>query len=371
MEDNKIKIMLSGYFGYDNAGDEAILSSVIQAIRTVAEEPVTFVVLSGNPEQTENVHRVKAIHRTDLKTIWAELKDTAIFISGGGSLLQDKTSPRTIPYYLAMIHLAQLAHVPVAVYAQGIGPVQRKIFHKWIATTLKRVQYISVRDPKSKALLVDWKLPEQKVAQVVDPVLLMSTDGIESATRLLARENITLNAPPIMFSIRQWAEGDQDLKVVAQTCDALIEQGEEVLMVPMHYPEDAQVACEILSYMNHRAHILQEPYTPQELSQIVSAGKLMVGMRLHALIFATAQDVPCLGLSYDPKIDAFMNMLGQDPIARAGHLAHPALLEAIEEAIDGLPDLEQKTQAKAKQLRDQALIPAKQVVKMLNSHSVK
>lgn len=357
-------IMLSGYYGFDNAGDEAILSAMIQTFRQL-DPDITISVLSRNPPKTEKRYGVQAVQRTDVKAIVRQLKHTDLFISGGGSLLQDQTGALTIPYYLGMIHLARLSKVPFAIYAQGIGPVRRKAYHKWIAHLFKKAEYISVRDPQSKGLLVQWGVPKDKIDQVVDPVFLLEATPEENAQQWLEQEQISLRQKPILFSVRNWPAGEHDLKRYALLCDKLIEDGEEVLLLPMHYPNDAETAAEIMSLMKNKVHLLQREYTPEQLFQLVSQGKLMVGMRLHALIFAAAQQIPCIGISYDPKIDAFMQLMGEKPAAYSGQLDVDVLYTKIKADLERYEEVQKRIAQAAQRLRQDALKPAQQMIRLL------
>ncbi|GAA0355818.1 polysaccharide pyruvyl transferase CsaB [Bacillus horti] len=363
------RIMLSGYYGFNNAGDEAILLSILQSIRSL-DEHVEFIVLSGNPAKTAEQYGVHAISRTDVMEIWRCLKNVDLFISGGGSLLQDKTGTFTIPYYLGVVQLAQWAKVPVAIYAQGIGPVYRSLFQKWIKAVFKKAQYISVRDPSSKKLLESWKLPSEKIDQVIDPVFVLQSDESERVTELLSKESITLKQKPIIFAIRHWSEGKDDILQIAKVCDQLVQDGEEVLLLPMHYPDDAEAACDIMANMTQPVHLLQREYTPQQLIDIVSSGKLMVGMRLHALIFAAARHVPCIGISYDPKIDAFMHLLEDQSTSVSGQISADLLYAKIKDDLTHYQQRQEQTASIAKKLLEQAKKPAREALKLIQQGSV-
>ena len=54
---------------------------------------------------------------------------------------------------------------------------------------------------------------------------------------------------------------------------------------------------------------------------------LLIGIRLHALIFAALMHVPFIGISYDPKITSFLHMIGQEPIGTMTHLREEALYQ--------------------------------------------
>ena len=82
-----IKLMISGYYGFNNCGDEAILKSMVRAFKEKIPQ-IKIVVLSQNPVQTYQTYQVKAINRLHLISILNCLRDTNLFISGGGGLLQ-------------------------------------------------------------------------------------------------------------------------------------------------------------------------------------------------------------------------------------------------------------------------------------------
>jgi polysaccharide pyruvyl transferase CsaB len=357
------RVMMSGYFGFENAGDEAICAAIIGTLREL-DPTLTFVVLSGNPEKTRQKYGVEAIPRMDLRQVYRELKLTDLFISGGGSLLQDKTGNLTVPYYLTMIHMAKWAKVPVAIYAQGIGPVDRPLFKRWIGKLFKKLDYVSVRDQESKQLLIDWTVPADKIDEVVDPVFLLQSEGQEAGKRLLLNEGISFSKAPILFSVRRWKEGEGDFKTLAKLCDRLTQQGEEVLFIPFHYPDDLEASIEVVSLMEKPAQVLQHNYQPAELMDIVANGRAMVGMRLHALIFAAARDVPCVGISYDPKIDSFLTQMDQKPAGYSGKLSLAELEVAVARVMQVDP-LSADWSQRSRRLRLLAKQPAEQVTRLL------
>ncbi|HKL12509.1 MAG TPA: polysaccharide pyruvyl transferase family protein, partial [Halanaerobiales bacterium] len=114
------RILLSGYFGFNNLGDEAILASMIDMIREETED-IKLIVLTNKPEETKVKYNTETIYRYDIFKIAAKMRQSDIFISGGGSLLQDVTSLRSVPYYLGLIWLAQFFNLKTVFFAQGVG----------------------------------------------------------------------------------------------------------------------------------------------------------------------------------------------------------------------------------------------------------
>lgn len=168
------KIIISGYYGFRNSGDEAVLQSILNALRKQSEAAgitLTPVVLSIDPEWTTVTYGVESVHRMKLGEVRKAISESSGLISGGGSLLQDVTSSKTIPYYLAILKLAQWMGKPTFIYAQGVGPVNRKLFHPLIKSVFRKCAYVSVRDEQSRLLLQSMGLDTSKIDVVPDPVM--------------------------------------------------------------------------------------------------------------------------------------------------------------------------------------------------------
>ena len=116
------KIVISGYYGFSNAGDEAMLSSLIASLKRTSPQ-VEITVISGNPARTRRNHGVYAVHRFNPYAVIRAIKHCTMVISGGGSLLQNVTSSRSLYYYLAIMEIALYFHKPLMLYGQGIGPI--------------------------------------------------------------------------------------------------------------------------------------------------------------------------------------------------------------------------------------------------------
>jgi polysaccharide pyruvyl transferase CsaB len=305
-KETTMKIVLSGYYGFDNAGDEAILSSIIELILE-EEKKAVITVLSNNPQRTEKDLPVNAVNRWNIKEILTALSGADRLISGGGSLFQDITGPRSIVYYSGVIWAAKLMRVPVSVFAQGVGPLRSKRSRYLTAKTMNQAEKISVRDNTSKKLLQNIGV-KKTIKIVPDPVLSMEINSAHSLDK----------EAPITVSIRDWKDGKNHLKKVAQTLDKLLNKGEQIVLVPMHGEDDAKTAAQVISYLEvteRGGAVISEYDAPvKEKMRIIAESKHLIGMRLHALIFAAAADVPFTAVSYDPKIESFAQLCGQEAV---------------------------------------------------------
>ena len=149
------RVVISGYYGFANAGDEAMLAAIVGSLKDIIPD-VDITVITGNCRMTRENHKVQAVHRLNFFAIAAAIRRCDILISGGGSLLQDVTSARSLRYYLWIMKIALFFKKPVMLYAQGIGPVRGIKARKAVQKVLQQVAVIGVRDRESKAELSDW-----------------------------------------------------------------------------------------------------------------------------------------------------------------------------------------------------------------------
>lgn len=308
-----MKILLSGYYGFDNAGDDAVLFAIVQALREIIPD-VDITVLSNQSEKTAQQFGVKAVDRWGKTSLPKAIKDCDVLISGGGSLLQDVTSKNGILYYLGVIKLAQMMRKKVIVYAQGIGPVNEPRNRALVAKILNKVQAITVRDFDSRRELMEMGV-YREIMVAVDPVLGISADSIDEAQGLQllrgAEAGYIDGKKTLMVAARNWKHSDRFFKEIAESCDAMAEQGWQVVFVPFHYPEDVEAGRNIASLMKRDAVVLSGNYSPQETMAVLKNADLIMGMRLHSLIMGAALLKPMVGLSYDPKVTSFMQLLRQ------------------------------------------------------------
>lgn len=294
-----MRVVISGYYGYDNVGDEAILFSIIQALRK-QHSSVSVTVLSNNPEKTAKTYGVQAVNRWKLKEIYQALSIADGFISGGGSLLQDKTSGRTIPYYTTIIQMAKRLRVPTFIYAQGMGPIDKRIGRFLTKAALKNT-FITVRDQESKQLLEEIGLT-QEISLVPDPVL-----GIDIGALPEVKDT---EVKRISVSVREWKTEISFLEHMAKGLDALAKRGYEIDFIPMHGEHDAVTSRFVKELMKEKATIAPADLSIDEKIKRIGVSDVLVGMRLHALIFAAVTNTPYVPVSYDPKIDSFARISG-------------------------------------------------------------
>lgn len=291
----------------------------------------TLTVLSADPEQTSRVHQVPAIPRTDLRAITRALRRCDLFLSGGGSLIQDATSARSLLYYLGLLALARRLAGGVMIYAQGLGPLRRPWARRAAAWVLDRTDLITVRDGDARRLLADLGVRRPPVHLVADPAFALEPAPPESAEAALAEAGVPRGAPRIGLALRPWGTGDVVAPVV-EAMQALGDAGAAFALLPMHPRVDLPVCEDAARRLGARAGVVRAALTPGEMMAVIGAMDLLIGARLHALIFAIATGVPPVGLSYDPKVAGLFAEAGLDTLLPLEGLTAPRLAATIASA---------------------------------------
>ena len=296
------RILISGYYGYFNTGDEAVLAVLLSSLRESGNNNVT--VLSATPTATRQMHGVDSCSRFGIISLIKSIRNCDVLISGGGGLLQDATSSRSLYYYLLLMGMALLGGKKVMLYANGIGPVNRKINRRLVAYIVKKASVITVRDAFSRQELVDIGVPENKVVQAADPALLLgSIVPVGTSTSANGR---------VAVALRHWPAFRSSENILVALCDRMVElSGQPVVFVPMQYPHDIEFSRIIISKMRHNAEIIEDMQKPADIYGFLRNTEFVVAMRLHALIFAATAGVPVLGIAYDPKVESFLNQISQ------------------------------------------------------------
>ncbi|QDL07063.1 polysaccharide pyruvyl transferase CsaB [Brasilonema octagenarum UFV-E1] len=287
-----MRVLLSGYYGKGNGGDEALLATLLQML----PPSVTPVVLSGNPEETNSRYGVEACDRMAPFTVLQALRSCDAFIWGGGSLIQDTTSAVSPFYYGLIMTLAQKMGLKTIAWGQGIGPLRRSVT-RWLAQqNFGGCTKVSVRDRASAALLTDWQIP---FILAPDPVWALQSKPVPGLWDLPApRVAVTLRNHPQLTQTRlaNLTRALVDFQKATQTF---------ILLLPFQKSEDLEIAQAIQPQLKDVSKILclEEP---ELLKGVFRGVEMAIGMRLHSLIMAASEGCRCFALSYDPKVNRLM-----------------------------------------------------------------
>ena len=359
------EILISGYYGFKNSGDDALLDAIINDISRYKESP-NIVVLSKNPKETEKTYRVKAINRYNLPVIRKHMRRAGMLISGGGSLVQDGTSTKSLIYYLAIMNMAIKHKVKLMLYSNGIGPLYREGDKQKAAKVLNRADIITLRDKDSEKLLREIGVTKPYIAVTADPVLSLEGEPKEKGREILRSFGIPDGKKLLAVSVRNWSGNCLDFeKSIAEACDyAADKYGFLPVFISMQKERDLSISEKIADIMKNKAFVINADRPVGEIISVFANFALCIGMRLHSLIYATVASVPTIGLVYDPKVSGFLGYTNQKLTANVNELNSEELCLLIDKCMSDYDSIVSEMKENYLLLHEKALLNASLAVEL-------
>jgi L-malate glycosyltransferase len=372
--------IISGYYGFENLGDDAMFEAILSNLR-VYKPDIRVAALSKKPSEIRRAYRVNSINRANPFLIVKMMKQAGMFIYGGGNLIQDNTSSRSILYYLGTIWFAKKMGLKVMIYANGIGPLEGKLNIFLTKKIIDRVDIITVREKVSLEELKRLGIKKPQIYATADPALTVKASSDETAFQILADEGIIpqdkgrqMVNPLVGFSVRK-LPGRKNRRhekyedAIANTADYLVQKyGVVPVFIPMQH-NDLDIIDNVIAKMSSPAFAIRNRYDVSDTAAVIKQMDMVVGMRLHALIFAASAGVPVVGLVYDPKIEGFLQYIDQASSV-AGHardITPDRLISASEHVWSKRKQIRGELEKNVSLLKQKALENARIAVELLEA----
>ncbi len=328
-------VVISGYYGFGNSGDDSILNAIIDDLRDACPN-ISITVLSQKPRETARDYNVSSVDRFDFLTLWKLFKHTRLLISGGGSLIQDVTSSKSLFYYLSVIKLAKLRGARVMLYANGIGPLTKNKNLRLVKNTLEKVDYITLRENSSLEELLRVMPKRDKCEVTADPVFNSAVEEGKAVDKAIERGGIQKDERFFVISMRDWSSLDPEaVNKICRMGDWVYQKyGIKPFVIPMQKKQDGNISKLIGEQLSVPYGICADGYEPGLMMGIIKRAEFVVGMRLHTLIYAVKTGVPAIAVDYDPKVAAVMNSINLQYSEKAEAIDEKRLCEYIEEVVE-------------------------------------
>ena len=283
------RAVLSGYFGFKNFGDEAILSLLVNKLQSLK---YSVTVISSNPDYTKSQFKhIRCVKTFDITNIAGFISKSDVLISGGGSLLQDVTSFKSLIYYLFIIFLGIFFNKKVIIFAQGIGPINNSLGAFLAKTLLKRCSYVSVRDKKSHDLLKNWGINSELLC---DPIFSLNIGNCEKT------ETVAVQLRNFKTLTNDFIE-----RLAQETINNFPDKNIEI------YSFQDSVDLEVCKTFEKNLKMLNSEINTKiysdlansEIIEKLSKAEYLIAMRFHAIIIGLLSKTKILGINYDTKVE--------------------------------------------------------------------
>ena len=362
-------IIVSGYYGFDNLGDEAILEELVTELKRLAK-PEQIVVLSANPSATAQKFGVRSETRTDF-ALFAQLCSRAkLFVSGGGGLFQNTKSLGSIVFYALQIFIAKAKGASVLIYAQGIGPLRGQIAD-WVTKRAFTVtDVVAVRDSASKAILDRWGISG---SQTADPVWCLESQRLPQS--LTDQLNDIAASKLVGLSLRTSHNFTAaHLDSLVKGLKSALPETAHVLLLPLQAEQDRPLLEEfgVKWRAEGRAATLVDTTPlayPSQWISLFGRCKLVVAMRLHAVIMALKAGVAVAGIAYDPKVEHVLTEFEQPILILANDQTATDWEQLLQTAVADSDRLSHKAMRKAEGAKKLACQNFQLLSRILQTHA--
>lgn len=349
-ENKRDGVVICGAYGHGNAGDDAILRSIIRSVRKL-DETIPVTVLAKNTESVKKKYRTDSIYTLNVPQVLLALRKSRLYINGGGTLIQNATSQRSLRYYLFTLQAAKLLGNKVDMYGCGIGPVTGKNHVKKAARVLDRcVDRITLREADSLEKLREYGVTKPMQTLSSDPALALHPASEVDALSYLRRHRLNPEGKYLCFILRTWYGFSEKAEAIAQCAQrAYREHGLTPVFLSLNNLYDGRAAQQVIPHLSCPWVLLDDGAEPELLIAVLSYMQAVVSMRLHGLILSSMSGLPLVGVSYDPKIGYFLNYLGTGSCIELRDVTQESLSAAIDQAVTLIPRREE-LKAKADRL---------------------
>ena len=364
--------IISGYYGFRNIGDDALLMSIIKDLKAFKPD-IKLLILSKIPVGTSRDFQVASINRINMLRIYQAMRNSKAFIYGGGNLLQDNTSTRSLLFYLSTVWLAKKLKLKVMFYANGIGPLKKSLNRMLTKKIMNKVDVITLREELSSFELKHMDISKPRILVTADAALTVTEGCPWPDTNILEQLGIQKEKPLLGISLRKYPghekfEHEKYETVLARVADHMVSAyGAIPVFIPMQHPDDIPILENVAAKMQHSCYIVREKLDVFQTYDLISLMHMVLGMRLHALVFSAVAAVPMVGLVYDPKIQGFLDCIHQPSAGDVRLLEYENLEKLAGQVWENREEISRQLAAEMPELKEKARENAKVAVELITS----
>ena len=354
--------LILGYYGFGNSGDDVLLQSVAEQLQKCKND-VKLEVLSKKPSETQKLYGLKSVKRDNPFSLLRAVLTCRVLLVGGGTLIQDSTSTKSLLYYLFVIRLAELFGKKVMLYANGIGKIKSENMRR-TAKILNKVDVITLREEISKKELEKLGVTAPEIYLTADAAFGLDRSKIKTDKNYA---DFCEGTKYFCVSVRDHRTNTPDfVKTLATACDTAVEKyGIYPIFMPFQKSRDTDISMRIRNEMKNKSYFFDTQRNIYELLSVISGAEFMIGMRLHSLIYSAVCQTPSIALSYDVKVNGFMEYMGQKRCFDTEKVEYSALMKEIEECILRKEDIKKEIEETLIKMKDLAEQNAKIAIDLL------
>lgn len=303
------KLLLCGYYGFGNMGDDALLLQSLKRAKEKYPQLLPCVMIAEN-NGSRRFGGIRCIKRTNIFALVREIRNSKAVVFGGGTLLQNSTSRRSLCYYLFILHYAQAHGKRTELWGNGIDEIKGGYWRHAVARVLEKCEYIGLRDDNSRRY-AEWLVRSEKCKAIAavsesDMALVPFYSERGRLTYILSNFNISLKEKNTVVAVRG-SDTKENINALKKWLHALSDKGDKLLFIVMYPKEDLKLGKRICSELGGK---LVYPLGLSDTAELIRVSSLVCSMRYHALVFSAAAGTPFIGFGDERKIRDFCRSNG-------------------------------------------------------------
>lgn len=373
-----LNIYLGGNaYGFGNIGDDAILQGLVFIIQNAVPDSLITVGTKNGNRLNFLSNNIRYISCFNIQENIAAIKGCDLFVSGGGTMIGDEnTLSFPLEYNLRLISIAKLLGKRVAMLAIGANRLRTDDGSRLAKNIIKLCDMITVRDNESVTICTENGAKPDNVFKTADPAFLLK--GRESKRTKELKKRIASKGKVFGVNVTNEAWKDIDgFKIeIAKVCDTVYS---EYGYMPVFFCNEVRDESYYDHYANKQTasflkcdHVVLEPiyYTPEEMIDVITSFEFVLGLRMHALIFAALANKPFVAVSRVDKVDNFMNLFGLESSANIEDIKSDAVVDNIQKVISAADRLKDQISKTIPSLRKECLKNISLIENMLSNKRV-
>jgi L-malate glycosyltransferase len=258
----------------------------------------------------------------------------------------------------------------IMLYANGIGPVYKKYNRKLTSNIINLVDVITLRDDQSEIELKNLGVTKPSIHITADPAFSFDFEELNINDNSKIKNLLKKDGPFVGFAIREWSGIKGFEKIIANIADYCVEKyGLKPVFIPMQHPNDIAISNRIIKLMKNKADLIQQRLDVTQIYSIISKMDLLIGMRLHSLIYATKFGVPVIGLAYETKVDSFLHYIGLRAAGNIESLNYEEVIEMIDETLKNKERVKKYLNQVSEKLRQYTIRDAQLAIELLENRN--
>ncbi len=354
MKGNDRRVLLLGSNSGRNAGDLAILETVIEEIGrrrpgTVFEVPTTnpgFIGrhFRGKPVVPLSIMPWNLSVRLLGLPVLRSMRRCDLTLILDGIIFDHRLLNPAFNFLNTLAFLAPLArrwHRPLVCFEVGVGPLKTALGRKCARIVGQASDLIMVRETDSERLLREAGVTTP-IELYADAVFILTpasparideiVAGLDSGGRPMVGLNLNrYGGEWVGDGVR--IERRPFQRQMAEFIDRFTgETGAVVVLTATHHM-DYDYLKEVAGLARNAGAVRfigNLEHTPAELAGVMGRMEMFIGTRLHSLILASSVRTPILGLTYAPKVRSLFRLMDRPDLAMdLGRVEAPVLLEKV------------------------------------------